>query len=143
MLLVAPIAMYGPKGTPNTLVLGINTVFSLILIALGALDYRMRSNPAGGSMATAYVMLVLGFITFFLYSHFYGTPWFKDLHLYIVGISNSGAFHVSYYGSRDEMSAMSYTGGVIIILGSLYEIASLRKKNTSSGGAASNVVKTP
>ncbi|MGP6239185.1 hypothetical protein ACNF40_02055 [Cuniculiplasma sp. SKW4] len=57
-----------------------------------------------------------------MYSHFYDTKWDETYHLYIVNITDSGAFHIAYYKARDLISEMSSLGGVVIVLGSLYEI---------------------
>ena len=127
LLLTAPAAMSSPKSQFNYLTLGANTIFALVLIGVASLDYR--NNKAGGKIYSAYIMLVLGIITFLLYSHFYGTPWIENYHLYIFPISSSSSpFYVNYYGARNQMSSMSYMSGLIIILGSLYEITLLRKR---------------
>ena len=123
LLIVAPYAMTMKSGIFNDDVLIVNTAFSLIVIALGLIEFLNVTGRTRilGSLFPV-LMLILGVVTIFLYSHFYDTPWDQTYHLYIVNITSSGVFHIAYYKARDTISEMSSLGGVIIVLGALYEL---------------------
>ncbi|MHB1440285.1 MAG: hypothetical protein ACYCSO_08145 [Cuniculiplasma sp.] len=134
LLISAPIAMSTPGSAFNGLVIVVNSVFAIILIAGGIIDFNVRKLSTAKQLSGTisrnimYVMLLLGIVTTFLYSHFYGTPYIQNLHLYIIPISiSSSPFHVAYYAARGEISGTSYLGGIMVILGSLYEIYIIRK----------------
>lgn len=134
LLISAPIAMSTPGSAYNGLVIGVNSVFAMLVIVGGFLDFNARKLSTAKQLSGTisrnimYVMLLFGILTTFLYSHFYGTPYIQNLHLYIIPISiSSSPFHIAYYAARDEISGTSYLGGIMIVLGSLYEIYILRK----------------
>lgn len=138
LLIVAPLAMSIAKSHFNGPVLAVNTVFAVIIIVFGIFDYRAQlSKNRNLWKKLPTVMIVLGFILFFFYSEFYATPWIKTYHLYLVPIDSYGSiFYMSYYVARDYLSTMSHTGGILIILLALYEIAYVKyvagKENKTS-----------
>jgi hypothetical protein len=130
LLIVAPYAMTIKSGIWNDNVMIVNTVFGIIVIILGVLSF-MNNTDRRYVLKKAFpvLMLIAGIITIFLYSHFYDTKWDETYHLYIVNITDSGAFHIAYYKARDLISEMSSIGGVVIVLGALYEILYRRMVN--------------
>lgn len=124
IFLTVGFATRGPPSSPyNYLDLTINTIVALLIIIVGYLMYRKNKRGDLYSFKYEYVMLVLGIITFLLYSHFYGTPWIQYLHLYILPISVPGnPFYIHGYWLRDQLSATSYTSGILIIVLTLAEM---------------------
>ncbi len=126
-LIAGPSALYSYPPA-NMLILAINTVWGIILIAASVLDY-MKNKKDPTKLTMEYVMIVLGIITFFFYSHFYGTPWIQNYHLYIFPISQYGSiFFQPHYQARDMLSATSYMTGIMLILLAVGEIHVIRTR---------------
>ncbi len=123
LLVIAPYAMTLEAGIFNNYILAINTVFSLFIMTMGLIEYLNITGKLN-VLAKYYpiVMVVVGIATIFLYSHFYDTSWDQAYHLYIINITDAGPLHIAYYKARDTISEMSSVGGVVIVLGALYEI---------------------
>lgn len=141
LLIVAPLAMSISKSHFNGPVLAVNTVFALLIMIFGVFDYRAQlSKDRKLWIKLPVVMIVLGFILFFLYSEFYATPWIKTYHLYFLPIDSYGSiFYMSYYVARDYLSTMSHTGGILIILLALYEIAYVKYVAMKESRTPSNI----
>lgn len=110
----------------NNLVLAINTVWGLVIIAFGAFDY-WKNTKKDSSFNYEYILIIIGIITFFFYSHFYGTPWIQYGHLYIFPISVYGnPFYTPHYQARDMLSGTSYATGIMLILLAIGEIHAIK-----------------
>ena len=116
----------------NSLILAINTVWGLVIIAFGAFDY-WKNTKKDPSLKYEYVLIIIGIITFFFYSHFYGTPWIQYGHLYIFPISAYGnPFYTPHWEARDMLSGTSYATGIMLILlaiGEIHAIKNFYKQN--------------
>ncbi len=123
LLATVPYAMTIKAGIFNDDVLILNTVFSIFIIVMGILEFlNLRGKLNILASYFPIIMIIVGVATTFLYSHFYDTSWDKTLHLYIINITDSGTFHIAYYKARDLISEMSSVGGIVIILGGIYQI---------------------
>lgn len=129
LLFVVPYGMTMKGSAVNNYVLIINTIFSLYLIGIGIVEYlNIRKSVDVLAKYFPLVIIISGFITAIMYSHFYDTGWDKSLHLYIVNISSAGLLHIAYYKARDVISETSSVGGLLVILGGIYEVMYRRMK---------------
>jgi hypothetical protein len=128
VLIIAFMTRGSPSAPYNYLDLTIMSLMGLLMIGVGYWDYR-RNRVGTTSLTSVYILLILGIITFFLFSHVYGTPWLVAAHLYIFPISFKGnPFYWGPYFLRDQYSLTTYSMGFLVIILSLGEWVLIRRK---------------
>ncbi|MGC9211327.1 MAG: hypothetical protein ACP5FU_04150 [Nitrososphaeria archaeon] len=111
----------------NYLVVEINSVLALIVIILAAVDY-MQKKKGNKSIAIPVILLIMGFILFFLYPQAYSTPYIMQYHLYIINTETyHQPFYVSNYHARDALWGLSFAWGLMLWLSMALDIYVLKK----------------
>ncbi len=112
----------------NYLDVEINSVIAIIIILLAAIDYMQKSKNGKG-LAIPIVLLILGFVVFFLFPQSYSTPYIMQYHLYIINTETSHqAFYVSNYKARDGLWGLSFAWGLILWLVMALDIYVIKKQ---------------
>lgn len=112
----------------NYLDVEINSVIAIIVILLAAIDYMQKSKNGKG-LAIPIVLLILGFVVFFLFPQAYSTPYIMQYHLYIINTETSHqAFYVSNYKARDGLWGLSFAWGLILWLVMALDIYVIKKQ---------------
>ncbi len=106
----------------------INSVLAIIVIILAAVDYMQKSRGNKG-VAIPIVLLIFGFILFFLFPQEYSTPYIMQYHLYIINTETSHQmFYVSNYKARDALWGLSFAWGLILWLIMALDIYVIKRK---------------
>jgi len=112
----------------NYLVVEVNSILAIIVIVLAAVDY-MQKKKNGTGLAIPIILLILGFILFFLFPQSYSTPYIMQYHLYIINTETSHqAFYVSNYKARDALWGLSFAWGWILWLAMALDIYVIKKQ---------------
>jgi hypothetical protein len=112
----------------NYLVVEVNSILAIIVIVLAAVDY-MQKKKNGTGLAIPIILLILGFILFFLFPQAYSTPYIMQYHLYIINTETPHqAFYVSNYKARDALWGLSFAWGLILWLAMALDIYVIRKQ---------------
>ncbi|MCL4343538.1 MAG: hypothetical protein JRN26_07295 [Nitrososphaerota archaeon] len=126
-LITIPIAMT-MSYSYNYLVVEINSVVAIIVIILASIDY-IQKGKGGKGIAIPVVLLILGFVIFFMFPQAYSTPYIMQYHLYIINTETSNqVLHVSNYNARDALWGLSFGWGFILWLIMALDIYAIKKQ---------------
>jgi len=112
----------------NYVVVEINSVLAIIVIILAAVDY-MQKKKGNTGIAIPVILLIFGFILFFLYPQAYSTPYIMQYHLYIINTETyHQMFYVSNYKARDALWGLSFAWGLMLWLSMALDIYVIKKQ---------------
>lgn len=104
---------------------GVLSVFGLLFIVLGYLDYRNVKSGANKPYLAA-ILFVLGVIFMLLFVNQYDAPPFAPLEIIPIQTKTS-AFYIGNYVVRDQLEGMSNLG-ILVWLAAIVEIVAFRMR---------------